>query len=372
MLKRFKVATLLSLAALALSSGASAQTNLAAKANSFQPQPASTVIESDRVKDGFVGPVRRVRTETVKLSSEGGSLIEGKRALLEVVAYDVRGNKVENQYFPVTGATPTGKENYKYDDKGNISEMTLLNDNGELAGKEIYKYEFDFLGNWNKMTTAVAVVDAGKITFEPAEVTYRSIMYYLDENMVKMVQPAPAASVSAAVKVKAAAERPSQPAITSPTVAKPNVSDKRLLPALPTSDVTTDKLNAVNSGEFKPVVGDTKVLTVVLDSEPPPVPEPKPVLKPVSSGVLNGTALSLPAPAYPENARRMRVSGLVSISVIVDETGKVISAEAVSGPVTLRDAALQAASRARFSPTMLSGQPVKVSGVINYKFSLTQ
>jgi len=85
-------------------------------------------------------------------------------------------------------ATPnlTGKEVYKYDDKGNISEMTLLNPDGSLLSKETYKYEFDFAGNWNKMTTAVAVIEGGKMSFEPTEVTYRSIMYYLDENMMKM------------------------------------------------------------------------------------------------------------------------------------------------------------------------------------------
>jgi TonB family protein len=60
------------------------------------------------------------------------------------------------------------------------------------------------------------------------------------------------------------------------------------------------------------------------------------------------------------------------VDVVLDETGKVISAQASSGPATLREAAVQAALRARFSPTKLSGQPVKVSGVINYKFSLTQ
>jgi outer membrane biosynthesis protein TonB len=38
----------------------------------------------------------------------------------------------------------------------------------------------------------------------------------------------------------------------------------------------------------------------------------------------------------------------------------------------LRDAAIQAAHRARFSPTKLSGQPVKVAGVINYNFNLSQ
>ena len=47
--------------------------------------------------------------------------------LLETAEYDVKGVKTQNQYFPVSGATLTGREVYKYDDKGNISEMTLLN-----------------------------------------------------------------------------------------------------------------------------------------------------------------------------------------------------------------------------------------------------
>jgi protein TonB len=96
------------------------------------------------------------------------------------------------------------------------------------------------------------------------------------------------------------------------------------------------------------------------------------MLRPVSGGVLNGTAINLPSPSYPDAARRLRMGGLVSVDVIVDETGKVISAVATSGPAVLRDTAVQAAMRARFSPTKLSGQPVKVSGVINYKFALAQ
>ncbi len=56
--------------------------------------------------------------------------------------------------------------------------------------------------------------------------------------------------------------------------------------------------------------------------------------------------------------------------MILDETGKVVAATASSGPAILRDAAVQAALKARFSPTKLSGQPVKVSGMINYKFAL--
>jgi len=110
---------------------------------------------------------------------------------------------------------------------------------------------------------------------------------------------------------------------------------------------------------------------VNLGDEPPPSPAPKP-MKPVSGGVLNGTALSLPPPAYPESAKRMKVQGIVTVEVVLDETGKVISANATDGPQMLRDAAVLAAKRARFSPTKLSGMPVKVSGVINYKFALVQ
>ena len=171
-----------------------AQSTLTAKATGLQPAASSAGPESDRLKDGLVGPVRRVRTEVAKLSSESGKMLEGKHAVLEVASYDLKGNKVENQYFPIAGASLTGKEVYKYDDKGNLSEMTLLNSDGSLLSKEVYKYEFDFAGNWNKMTTSVAVIEGGKLSFEPTEVTYRSIMYYLDENMLKMTQPAASSS----------------------------------------------------------------------------------------------------------------------------------------------------------------------------------
>src|SRR6476620_11136440 len=179
------------LALAAFSANAQAQSNLTAKSSVPHPVPTA-VVETDRIRDGLVGPVRRIRTEVVKLSSEAGKLAEGKRAVLEVVSYDLKGSKVENQYFPIAGANLTGKEVYKYDEKGNISEMTLLNTDGSLLSKEVYKYEFDFAGNWNKMTTSVAVIEGGKLSFEPTEVTYRAIMYYLDANMLRMSQPAAA------------------------------------------------------------------------------------------------------------------------------------------------------------------------------------
>jgi TonB family protein len=95
-------------------------------------------------------------------------------------------------------------------------------------------------------------------------------------------------------------------------------------------------------------------------------------LKPVSGGILNGRALSLPAPVYPDAAKRARVAGLVEVEVLIDGNGKVISAKAVRGPALLLQSAELAARLARFTPTLLSGQPVRVSGLINYNFSLQQ
>jgi len=103
---------------------------------------------------------------------------------------------------------------------------------------------------------------------------------------------------------------------------------------------------------------------------PPPTvkPTPKPVPKTISGGVLNGKAVSLPKPAYPPAARAVRASGTVSVQVTIDENGHVVSASAVSGHPLLQQAAVAAARGARFSPTLLSGQPVKVTGVITYNF----
>jgi len=101
--------------------------------------------------------------------------------------------------------------------------------------------------------------------------------------------------------------------------------------------------------------------------EPPP-PAPKPVPKQISGGVLNGKAISLPKPPYPPAAKAVRAGGSVSVQVLIDENGNVVSASAVSGHPLLRAAAASAARGAKFSPTKLSGQAVKVSGVITYNF----
>jgi protein TonB len=108
---------------------------------------------------------------------------------------------------------------------------------------------------------------------------------------------------------------------------------------------------------------------VNIEEPPPPeAPKPTPPRAPISGGVLNGKAISLPKPAYPPIARAAHASGTVVVQVLIDENGNVVSAHAVSGHPLLQGAAVGAARQARFSPTKLSGQPVKVTGVIQYNF----
>ena len=106
----------------------------------------------------------------------------------------------------------------------------------------------------------------------------------------------------------------------------------------------------------------------IADEPPPPEVKPTPPRAPISGGVLNGKAISLPKPAYPPIARAAHAGGTVVVQVVIDENGNVVSAHAVSGHPLLQAAAVGAARQARFSPTKLSGQPVKVTGVIQYNF----
>ncbi len=384
---------------------ASAGVRLSTSAFGFRFAHALVLGATDREQDGLNGPVRRVKTETAKIAVKSGKPVEGGRAVLETTTYDQKGNRVDNAYFLAAGGSITGKEVYKYDDKGNMVEMTLHSDDGSLLAKEVYGYEFDAVGNWTKMTTSVAIIESGKLSFEPSEVTYRTISYFLDESMMaKMSQPAaqaPAQTAAAqtAVAVPALAQPQAAPAAQSvqmsAVAAQPLSKPASNNPAAqPVSKPAQPVSKPVNNAKSAPVVfasldksavagpslsvaaASGSNLTeggpsVKADSEAPAArPVVRGPLKPMSGGILNGKALSLPQPLYPDVAKRMRVAGKVEVEVIIDANGKVISAKAVKGPALLMQAAEQAAKQAKFTPTLLSGQPVKIAGTINYNFTM--
>lgn len=383
---------------------------------------------NDREQDGLSGPVRRVKTETAKIMVKNGKPVEGPRVVLETITYDNKGARVDSAYFLTAGGTLTGKEVYKYDDRGNMVEMTLQDKDGSLLAKEVYAYEFDAVGNWVKMTTSVAVIEGGNLTFEPTEVTYRTIAYYLEERMVaRLSQPAtpqaassqpaapPAAepakstgtgetkqpAAPASATQQAAVNKPVEKSAGPPPVVEPSEKAEEKSaekPAEKPSEKPADK--SAEKSSDKESTGAAQLIVASLDkgaagSQQQPVaaapaatpqvlqqpaaqpngegasaPVVRGPLKPVSGGILNGKAVSLPPPQYPDVARRSRVAGTVEVEVVIDTSGKVISAKAVKGPPMLFQAAEQAARNARFLPTLLSGQPVKTSGVINYTFAL--
>ena len=118
-----------------------------------------------------------------------------------------------------------------------------------------------------------------------------------------------------------------------------------------------------------PVAESKKVEPPVIKTSPVETTQKiKPLVK--SGGVVNGQAKLLPKPVYSAAAKAIKASGAVNVQVLIDEAGNVVSANAVDGHTLLRAEAEKAARNAKFKPTLLSGQPVKVSGVIVYKFSM--
>jgi len=86
-------------------------------------------------------------------------------------------------------------------------------------------------------------------------------------------------------------------------------------------------------------------------------------------GVLNERATWLPRPAFPVTGERLAKPLTVSVEVVIDITGRVVSAHATGGPPSLRDSAERAARLATFLPLYVAGRPVRARGVINYAFN---
>ena len=76
------------------------------------------------------------------------------------------------------------------------------------------------------------------------------------------------------------------------------------------------------------------------------------------------------SPSYPQIAKAGRVTGSVTVYMVVNEKGEVESVQRAEGPVQLQQAAVEAARRWKFNPTVVDGQPVRVSGHLSFNFAL--
>lgn len=368
------------------------------------PQPGSPkATQSNREQDGLKGLVRRVRVESAKILEKEGKPIEGARELRAIVTYDMQGRKIDTVSSPVEAVTLLGNAQYSYDDKGNMIEKVLRASNGSILGKENYKYEYDELGNWKKMTTSVAVYENGKLGSEPVEVTYRTITYYYNEAIEKIAtaskpnaEPTSSASVSSPPSAKAqsvpVAEGTPRPDVRSvvkenatPSSAGPE-TDKKASGSVDSSvpksteGVTnvsvkpSETPSSVDSSAPKNAEDVTNVAAKPAETPTPSAPQPIKELetKAVTEALLRKAAISLPEPEYPAAAELAGVGGKVEVQMIIDEKGDVIAAKSISGEAVLYSAAEAAALKAHFSPTILSPDPTRVFGVISYNFNPTQ
>jgi len=334
--------------------------NIKAQGTMASASALKTEEASDRERDGLIGPVRRLRVETTKLLVKGDKAVESLRVLREVTTYDPKGKKLDSVAYPVEAGTLPGKEEYQYDARGNMIEMTLRGADGSILSKEKYEYEFDELGNWKKMISAVAVYENGRVGYEPTEVTYRTITYYYGQSVAKLL----AASVNGQPPDAANAtndKNPPKPG-TLEALAKPNERE--------ISPVTKDETRASEPVETAPSKTANVETPGVARLDATSKEDRKLPAIHVSEEALRKAALELPEPEYPLAATIARVQGRVEVQLGIDEKGTVINARPISGSPLLLEAAANAARRARFSLGTLSSEPATAFGVITYEFAL--
>lgn len=147
-----------------------------------------------------------------------------------------------------------------------------------------------------------------------------------------------------------------------------------------TDEITGGPVGLPTDGSLRGTGNDIGPAVTSVVEPPPPMITPKPTPAPtprqdtspvrVPSSLISSKTLDKPAPPYPALAKATGIQGTVAVQIVIDEQGKVISAKATSGHPLLQSAAVQAAYRARFTATVLGGQPVKVTGSIAYNFVL--
>jgi TonB family protein len=106
-----------------------------------------------------------------------------------------------------------------------------------------------------------------------------------------------------------------------------------------------------------------------LDEEEAPLPAPPPLRSQQGSGkLMDASVIRSPKPVYPPAAKAMGASGKVEVQVVISESGRVVNATAISGPMILRPAATAAATQWVFNPATRDGIPVRTEKVLTFTF----
>lgn len=200
----------------------------------------------------------------------------------------------------------------------------------------------------NKMREAAQAV-ALKARFKPAKIDGKAVASTATIEVVFPDPPQMREVKSGAIRLMRVGD-PDVKTIQGDTATAADAILKPAAPAGSTATQTSDPDNAAPTTPKTPNVKSDQATDTI------------------NGGVLNGKALSLPKPGYPAAAKAVRASGSISVQVLIGEDGSILSANAVSGHPLLRQASRNAACTSKFTPTLLSGNPVKVLGFIVYNF----
>jgi TonB family protein len=317
-----------------------------------------------------------------------GGQVTGEYHRVSDFTFDDRGNRFEKiNFFPMPSFTGVTQEDLE--DLGGVNPFALE------AGK-INQYNFKYVGKEKIDELDLYVFDvAPKITPDPKKTKERYFIgrIWVDDRDLQIVKS----------KGKAIPETKNNKFPVVETY-REQIDGKYWFPTYAYAD---DDLIFENGTDMRVrmqvkytdfVVGRGKVtITEIGEATPeqvkpetnpkPENPQAKPVASPTTTtptksntnssvddagpsdaGILNNRAIDLPKPVYPAEAKKNQIAGQVQVKVFLDESGKVISAEAVFGPESLRAAAVAAAKRARFQPTIVDGAAVKVFGIVTYDF----
>jgi TonB family protein len=183
---------------------------------------------------------------------------------------------------------------------------------------------------------------------------------------------------SSEMRIASISEIPAtRPAPVQPgPIPKPSTPDKTA-PAPRTEPKTSDSVQKPSKKSRQPKSEQAANASATTNTHAPaqqPGAAPQPQAPnsggPVAVGALTGKARQRVSPSYPPLARTAHISGVVTVFMIVNEKGDVESVERADGPQQLQQAATDAARRWKFNPTVIDGQPVRVTGYLSFNFSL--
>ena len=148
------------------------------------------------------------------------------------------------------------------------------------------------------------------------------------------------------------------------------------LNAHPTTAAHTDASGggtapSIDAGAFAGGQGVALPSTESVPANLPPPPQQAPTSEapvPVGGDVKPPKLISAPPVVYPEMARQAGIGGDVVVRIVIDKSGKVTEAKAISGPMLLRDAAVNALRDRKYVPSTLDGRPISLEMLVTIQF----